>query len=48
MRSTLKSLIVAAAVAGAATAQAASVHVYNTEAELDRFVKALEAAYSAA
>ena len=29
MRSTLKSLIVAAAVAGAATAQAASVHVYN-------------------
>ena len=26
----------------------ASVHVYNTEAELDRFVKALEAAYSAA
>ena len=26
----------------------ASVHVYNTEAELDRFVKALEVAYSAA
>ena len=26
----------------------ASVHVYNTEAELDRFVEALEAAYSAA
>lgn len=26
----------------------ASVHVYNTEAELDRFVAALEAAYSAA
>ncbi len=26
----------------------ASVHLYNTEAELDRFVKALEAAYSAA
>ena len=29
MRSTLKSLIVAAAVAGAATAQAASVHVLS-------------------
>ena len=49
MRSTLKSLLIAAAVSGAASAQAATVHIYNWsdyigETTLEEFEKGMTAA----